>query len=114
MKSSTFLPLTLLCASVVCAQTAPSPQSSTGGNSAGGTQLKVRGPEEVAQQDPNHVVATINGKQITAKQAVDMLKALSPEQRQKFEKNLPQVLQQLYMTGQLADEATKLGLNQQS
>ena len=68
----------------------------------------------MAQQDPNHVVATINGRQITAKQAVDMLKALSPEQRQRFEKNLPQVLQQIYMTGQLADEATKLGLNQQS
>jgi len=76
--------------------------------------LKVRGPEAVTQQDPNHVVATIDGKQITAKQAMDMLKALSPEERQRFDKNLSQVVQQIYMSQQLAEEAAKLHLDDQS
>ncbi|MBV8552269.1 MAG: peptidylprolyl isomerase [Acidobacteriaceae bacterium] len=114
MKSSTFLPLTLLCATLACAQANPSSQAPSLASPTAGSQLKVRGPEAVTQQDPNRVVATIDGKQITAKQAMDLLKALPPEQRQRMEKNLPQVVQQIYMIGQLADQAAKQHLDDQS
>ncbi len=60
------------------------------------------------------MVATIDGKQITAKQAMDMLKALTPEQRSQVEKRLPDVVQQIYMTDQLADAAVKQHLEDQS
>jgi hypothetical protein len=76
--------------------------------------LKARGPEAVAQQDPNRVVATIGGKQITAKEALELLKPLNPEDRKRFESNLSGVVQQLYMTEQISEEASKLKLDQQS
>lgn len=68
----------------------------------------------MAQQDPNRVVATVGGKPLTAKQAVEMLKPLRPEDRKRFETNLPALLQQLYMENELAGEATKMNLDQQS
>jgi hypothetical protein len=67
----------------------------------------------VTQQDPNRVVATIGGKPLTAKQALDLLKPLRPEDRKRFESNLPSLLQQIYMENQLADAATKMNLDQQ-
>ena len=67
----------------------------------------------MAQQEPNRVVATIGGKQITARQASDMLKSLPPAERKKVEGNLPAVIQQLYMTEQIAGEAAQMGLDQQ-
>jgi hypothetical protein len=76
--------------------------------------LKVRGPEAVAQQDPNRVVATVGGKPITAKQAVELLKPLRPEDRKRFESNLSALLQQIYMENELAGEAAKMNLDQQS
>lgn len=116
MKRCIFiLPATLLFASLSYAQatsTNTPPQSSTSAGSSSG--LKVRGPEAVTQQDPNRVVATIDGKQITAKQAMDMLKALTPEQRQQVEKKLAEVVQQIYMTDQLADAAVKQHLADES
>jgi hypothetical protein len=60
------------------------------------------------------VVAVLNGKQITAKQALDLLKALTPEERKQREGKLPDLLQQLYTQQQLADQATKMNLDQQS
>jgi hypothetical protein len=60
------------------------------------------------------VVANIGGKPITAKQALDMLKPLSPEDRKRFETNLSGLLQQIYMENALADQATKMNLDQQS
>ncbi len=97
------------------------PQSATqsatrpaGSSSAQTGQLHPRGPEASAQQDPNHVVATIAGKPVTAKQAMDMLATLRPEDRKRFESNLPALVQQLYMTDQLATEATRMKLDQQS
>ena len=68
----------------------------------------------MAQQDPNRVVATIGGKPVTAKQALDMLRPLRPEDRKRYEKNLPSLLQQIYMEEQLAGAATKMNLDQQS
>jgi parvulin-like peptidyl-prolyl isomerase len=76
--------------------------------------VKPRGPENVAQQDPNRVVAIIDGKQITAKQAVDLLKPFSPEQRKQLEANLTVGLQRLYMQQQFAQQAEKMNLDQQS
>lgn len=77
-------------------------------------QLRPRGPEAVAQQDPNRVVATIEGKQITAQQALDMIKPVRAEDRQRFNGNLSLLVQQVYMQKQFADEAQKLSLDQQS
>jgi hypothetical protein len=68
----------------------------------------------VAQQAPDTVVATIAGKQITARQAADLLKELGPEERKRYESNLAGVLQQIYMRTQLADEAAAMKLDQQS
>lgn len=60
------------------------------------------------------MVATINGKQITAKQAVDLLKPFSAEQRKQLEANLSMAVQQVYMQQQLAEEAANMKLDQQS
>jgi hypothetical protein len=76
--------------------------------------LRLRGPEAVTAQDPNRIVATIGGKQITAKEALELLKPLNAEDRKRFESNLSGVVQQLYMTEQLSEEASKLKLDQQS
>lgn len=128
MKSSIYLPV-FLCgatlafgqgtsqkstsASSTPAQTTGSAPSS-GATGASSTGLKVRGPEAVAQQDPNRIVATIGGKQITAKEALDLLKPLGPQERKRFESNLSGLVQQIYMEDQLAEEASKLSLDQQS
>ncbi len=130
-RCAVFLPVVLCLASpsapLAQAQTsAPSqgassvPQSTTptatqpSGSSAQPGHLRPRGPEASTQQDPNHVVATIAGKPVTAKQAMDMLATLRPEDRKRFENNLPALVQQLYMTDQLANEATRMKLDTQS
>jgi hypothetical protein len=77
-------------------------------------KVKPRGPEAVAETDPSRVVATINGKQITAKEAAEMLKPFPPDQRKQYESNLPKLVQELYMREQLADAATKMSLDQQT
>ena len=74
----------------------------------------MRGPEAVAQQDPNRIVATIDGKQITAKEAAHLLQMVPADQRKRYENQLPNVLQQLYMSEQVATLATKMNLDQQS
>jgi len=68
----------------------------------------------VAAQDPTRIVATVGGKPLTARQALDLLKPLPPQERKRFEANLQGLVQQIYMEDQLADEATKLSLDQQS
>lgn len=90
-----------------------SPSSTQTSTSANSSQLKARGPEAVAQQDPGRVVATINGKQITAQQAVGMLKQVPEDQRRSMT-NIANLLQQVYMIDQFADQAEKLKLDQQS
>jgi len=75
---------------------------------------KPHGPEAVAAQDPNRIVATINGQKVTAKQVNDMLKAFPPEQRKQIDAQLTTALQQIYMQAQLADEAEKLKLEKDS
>ena len=60
------------------------------------------------------MVATIEGKPITAQQALDMMKPVSPDARKRFENNLSTLVQQLYMQKEFAAAATKLNLEQQS
>lgn len=96
-------------------QTPAAPQNSqTPPGSAAPGQLKARGPEAIAQQDPTRVVATIDGKQITAQQALAMMKPVRAEDRKRFENNLSTLVQQLYMQREFADQALKLSLDQQS
>jgi len=127
MKSSLYLFL-FSCTALVWSQTgsasAPASQkpqaspatsaSQTQSGAASAGQLKPRGPEAVAQQDPKRIVAMIDGKQITAQQALDMIKPVRPEDRKRFEGNLSMLVQQLYMQREFADEAAKLNLDQQS
>jgi peptidyl-prolyl cis-trans isomerase C len=112
MKSS-LLFSAVLCSAVSFAQGTSSPASTPQAPSST-NQLKIRGPEAVAQQDPNRVVATINGKQITAKEAAGMLKAIPPDQLARLQTNLPTVIQQIYMFHELGDQAAKMNLDQQS
>src|SRR6201996_9125163 len=138
MKSSICLPLFAACAAFAFAQATPpssassSGQSSStqtvpaqkppgtsgtapaGSSSASSSSLKPRGPEAVAAQDPTRIVATIGGKPLTARQALDLLKPLPPQERKRFEANLQGLVQQIYMEDQLADEASKMSLDQQS
>jgi hypothetical protein len=115
MKSSSIFLSAVLCAGIAYGQgTSPAPSSGQTQPSSNTTQLKARGPENVAQQDPNRVVAVIDGKQITAKQALDLLKPFSPEQRKQLEANLALGLQQVYMQQQFAQQAEKMSLDQQA
>jgi peptidyl-prolyl cis-trans isomerase C len=116
MNSSKLL-IGVACGTVIWAQATTTPSTAPQAPSPASpsaSQLKARGPEAVAKQDPNRVVATIEGKPLTAKQAVDLLKPLSPEDRKRFESNLPALVQQAYMREQLAQEGAKLSLDQQS
>ena len=114
MKSS-LLFSAVLSSAIAFGQATSSPStSSQTAPSSSANQLKVRGPEATAQQDPNKVVATINGKSLTAKQAADLLKVIPPDQLKKYETNLPSVVQQIYMSRELAGQAQKLNLDQQS
>ncbi len=73
--------------------------------------LKVRGPQAVEQVDPNRVVAVINDQKITAKQAMAVLKTLSPDERKRFPETdvgIQQALQNAYIRMQFAEEAEKL------
>lgn len=121
MKSSVSVVVLLSCSTLALAQgtsapkTPPSstPSTSTAPGSSSAGQLKLRGPEAVAQQDPNRIVATIDGKQITAQQAMAMLKELPEEQRRQAS-NLSALLQQLYVIDQFSGQAEKMKLDQES
>jgi len=117
MKSSVFFISFLLCAAAATPQQTSTPTPPGGqkpADSSASAQLKARGPEAVAQQDPKRVVAIIDGKPITAQQALDLLKPLPPQERKRYESQLPELVQRIYMSDQIADQATKLNLDQQS
>jgi hypothetical protein len=115
MKRSLTLSVLASCAMLAWSQAAPKPAVETKPPAppAASSDLKVRGPEATAAQDPNRVVATINGKQITAKQAADMLK-MYPESQRRNAPSLERVVEQLYMISDLADKAVQEHLDQQS
>jgi peptidyl-prolyl cis-trans isomerase C len=95
-------------------QTAPAPKSASAAQSApSASSLKVRGPEAIAAKDPSRIVATVNGKQVTAKQAADLLR-LVPEDQRKNAPNLQTLFERLYLMTDLAAQAQKEGLDQQS
>jgi len=115
MKSSSFLLSAVLSAGFTYAQgTSPAKPPAQAPTSSSSEQLRVRGPENVAQQDPNRVVAVIDGKQFTAKQAFDLLTQFEPEQRKQLETNLPVSLERIYMQQQFAAQAAKMNLDQQA
>jgi peptidyl-prolyl cis-trans isomerase C len=111
MKCSVFFLSLASCATLAWPQTAPPPVSI---QSPAPNAVKPRGPEAVASVDPKRVVATIDGKQITAADAMELLKPFPPDQRKQYESNLPNLVQQIYMREQLADAAKKLNLEQQA
>lgn len=109
MKRSVFVLLAFSGASLLFSQT-PAPASKPGASQTGA--LEVRGPENVAQQDPTRVVATVDGKPVTAKQAVDLLNQLPASQRSRA--NLAQLLDQIYVLDHFSSEALKANLQDQS
>jgi parvulin-like peptidyl-prolyl isomerase len=111
MRICSFPLLVVSCASLAWSQTAPAPAAAPAAPPAAVTP---HGPEAVAASDPNKVVAVVNGKQITAKQALDLLKVLTPEERKQREGKLADLVQQIYTQQQLADQAAKMSLDQQS
>lgn len=117
MKSSIFVLSAVLCSSLSWGQgttpsNKPAAPSLSQAPSGSPDQLKARGPETVAQQDPSKVVATINGQQLTARQAEDLLKVIPANQRRG--QDLATLLERAYMLQQFADQAGKLNLDQQS
>jgi peptidyl-prolyl cis-trans isomerase C len=96
------------------ATSTPAPAPGQTSPASASNPAKPVGPEAVADHDPNRVVATVDGKQITAKQALDLLKPFPPEQRKQYESNLPNLIQQVYMRVQLADLATQMHMDQQT
>jgi peptidyl-prolyl cis-trans isomerase C len=121
MKRSIFLLFTFAFAWAQSPAPSPSPSTqSTKSNTAqpGQTpsQLKVRGPVAVAQQDPNRVVATVNGKKVTAQEALKLLQAMPQAELQRFQQaggGLPTALQQIFLMQHLSDLAMQQHLDQQ-
>lgn len=113
MKRSVFFLALAVCVTGAFAQTTPAGSSSTT-SSATAPALRPRGPEAVAKEQPNKVVATINGRSITAKEAADLISSLPAQDRKRYENNLPQLVQQLYMEDQIAGDALKQNLDQKA
>ena len=76
-------------------------------------QRSPEGPQAVAKQEPNRIVATVDGKQITALQAWGMINMVPPPTRSQWAGKLPKLLEQLYLQRTIADEAKRLHLDQQ-
>lgn len=76
------------------------------------TANEAESPEAIAAKEPNKVVATVNGKPVTAREAWDMLKKIPAEQR----KSMPteRLFDQLYALHALAGQAEEQHLDQQS
>jgi peptidyl-prolyl cis-trans isomerase C len=79
-------------------------------------QLKARGPEAVAKQDPGRVVATVNGQKVTAEQALKLFRAVPPTELQQIQQRgggLPAALQQIFLMQHLSSLAAQKHLDQQ-
>ena len=110
MKSS-ILFLLIGCASLAWSQTEKTPTSAAPATPPAGPS-QPKGPEAIAKAEPNKVVATMNGKQITAKEAADLLK-LIPENQRRSAANLEGLLQQIYMLSDLSQKAEAEKLQEQ-
>jgi hypothetical protein len=116
MKRSIFALLALSGCSLLWSQTTTAPQTRYGPGQSGasqGTSLQLRGPETVAQQDPKRVVATVDGKPVTAEQALGLLKQV-PENQKSASGNLDQLLEQMYIIHHFFGEAEKANLQNES
>ena len=79
-------------------------------------QLKARGPVAVAREDPSRVVAMVNGKKVTAAEALRLLQAMPQTELQRFQQSgggLPTALQQIFLMQHLSDLAVQQHLDQQ-
>jgi len=76
--------------------------------------LHPKGPGAVADENPNRIVALINGKEITAREAWNMIKKVLPATRTAYDGRLPHLLHQVYMQNAVAEEAVKLHLDRQA
>ena len=75
--------------------------------------LHPKGPENVARDDPNRIVAVFDGKQMTAQQAWNMLKKVPPSTRNSYKSGMTGLLERVYLQNAVADEAIKLHLDKQ-
>jgi hypothetical protein len=75
--------------------------------------LHPKGPENVARDDPNRIVAVFDGKQITAQQAWNMLKKVPPATRNSYKSGLTGLLERIYLQNAVAEDAIKLHLDKQ-
>ncbi len=112
MKRSISLFLIAGCAVFASAQNAAPSASAAQSEAPASTAGPKVDPEAMAAKEPNKVVATVNGKQLTAKQVADLLKMV-PEDQKKSVSNLQGLVQQLYMVTDLAQKASTEKLDQQ-
>ncbi len=75
--------------------------------------LHPKGPADVARDDPNRVVAVIDGKEITAQQGWNMIQKVPPPTRNSYKGGLSALLERVYLQNAVADEAMKLKLDKQ-
>lgn len=120
MKRSVSIFALAFCAIAAFAQSSsstsqtPTAPAASKAPSADISALRPRGPEAVAKEEPNKVVATINGKPITAKEAADVINSLPAADRQRYENNLPRLVEQIFMEDQIAALASKENLEQKA
>lgn len=75
--------------------------------------LHPKGPAAVADEDPNRVVAMIDGKEIVARDAWNLLKTTAPGVRISYAGGLPALLERIYLQRAIAREALELHLDRQ-
>ena len=75
--------------------------------------LHPKGPENVARDDPNRIVAVFDGKEVTAQQAWNMLKKVPPPTRNSYKSGMTGLFERVYLQNAVAQEAIKLHLDKQ-
>jgi len=75
-------------------------------------KVEAKGPQAVASQDPDRIIAVIDGKRITAEQGWELLRHVAPYDRTRYENRLPELLGQVYLQRQIALEAIGMHLDQ--
>lgn len=75
---------------------------------------KPKGPEAVAAADPDSVVAVIDGKNVTAKEAWVLIGRVAPPTRREYASRQPKLLEQVYMQRAISLEAVAMHLDKAS
>lgn len=102
---------TLLFSAWLCGQT-PQPPKVTPGTLAPPAPGQAPVATPPAEVPPDTVVAEVDGKKITAKEADEILASLPPQYQQAARLQPQQTLMQIFLFRHLADEAVKAGLDQ--